>query len=255
MSPYCSLQSSSSLVSSSTLLSVFILFFFFFNDTATTEIYTLSLHDALPISRGRQDEGHHVPGHLLLATDHPLSQQVLEAQQAPQVVRQIDLAEVPRPLPTHSIEHHLNHALTGGQLRRVAGEQLDLVRRAIAVEHGDALAPSRRGRGVQLTQVCEGPVLRPPCRAHRLHQRVIAVGLAVLRAAVRLDEHAGQCARLRRAGEEGRSVLQANPRTRLLCPGGLTSQGHPKKRSVRLRCASSVSAPPDRRRSRRGSGS
>src|SRR6202047_5572579 len=27
--------------------------FFFFNDTATTEIYTLSLHDALPISRAR----------------------------------------------------------------------------------------------------------------------------------------------------------------------------------------------------------
>src|SRR3712207_7110151 len=26
--------------------------FFFFNDTATTEIYTLSLHDALPISHG-----------------------------------------------------------------------------------------------------------------------------------------------------------------------------------------------------------
>src|SRR2546430_12483297 len=28
-------------------------FFFFFNDTATTEIYTLSLHDALPISPRR----------------------------------------------------------------------------------------------------------------------------------------------------------------------------------------------------------
>src|ERR1039457_7644658 len=28
------------------------LVFFFFNDTATTEIYTLSLHDALPISPG-----------------------------------------------------------------------------------------------------------------------------------------------------------------------------------------------------------
>src|SRR2546430_8997011 len=28
-------------------------FFFFFNDTATTEIYTLSLHDALPICTGR----------------------------------------------------------------------------------------------------------------------------------------------------------------------------------------------------------
>src|SRR6266481_9403895 len=32
------------------LLSLFLLLFFFFNDTATTEIYTLSLHDALPIS-------------------------------------------------------------------------------------------------------------------------------------------------------------------------------------------------------------
>src|SRR6266436_4964838 len=31
-----------------TIVSFF--FFFFFNDTATTEIYTLSLHDALPIS-------------------------------------------------------------------------------------------------------------------------------------------------------------------------------------------------------------
>src|SRR3712207_7923471 len=30
---------------------------FFFNDTATTEIYTLSLHDALPISRRLRDEG------------------------------------------------------------------------------------------------------------------------------------------------------------------------------------------------------
>src|SRR2546422_8969602 len=29
-----------------------VLFFFFFNDTATTEIYTLSLHDALPIFPG-----------------------------------------------------------------------------------------------------------------------------------------------------------------------------------------------------------
>src|SRR5437899_12992233 len=32
------------------LFLTFCFFFFFFNDTATTEIYTLSLHDALPIS-------------------------------------------------------------------------------------------------------------------------------------------------------------------------------------------------------------
>src|SRR2546425_4724976 len=32
------------------MLVTYFSFFFFFNDTATTEIYTLSLHDALPIS-------------------------------------------------------------------------------------------------------------------------------------------------------------------------------------------------------------
>src|SRR5436189_5726236 len=40
-----------------TFISIRFLFFFFFNDTATTEIYTLSLHDALPIYR-------HAPGAL-----------------------------------------------------------------------------------------------------------------------------------------------------------------------------------------------
>src|SRR5437588_10050937 len=38
---------------------------FFFNDTATTEIYTLSLHDALPISGGQQ----HVGGGVVQAVD------------------------------------------------------------------------------------------------------------------------------------------------------------------------------------------
>src|SRR5215211_9447976 len=40
------------------MLSYFVLllfFFFFFNDTATTEIYTLSLHDALPICTRRSN--------------------------------------------------------------------------------------------------------------------------------------------------------------------------------------------------------
>src|SRR4028119_2540893 len=38
-------------------------YFFFFNDTATTEIYTLSLHDALPISNKQ-----HVTRHMLYIT-------------------------------------------------------------------------------------------------------------------------------------------------------------------------------------------
>src|SRR3989449_4530174 len=50
------------------LFSLTLCFFFFFNDTATTEIYTLSLHDALPISRPHRraggdhdDAGGHLP--------------------------------------------------------------------------------------------------------------------------------------------------------------------------------------------------
>src|SRR2546429_5788119 len=38
------------------------MFFFFFNDTATTEIYTLSLHDALPICPSEErDEENQAP--------------------------------------------------------------------------------------------------------------------------------------------------------------------------------------------------
>src|SRR6266436_9689129 len=52
-------------------------FFFFFNDTATTEIYTLSLHDALPIQLGCKKlirvgtcgglQPHHALGDLIVA--------------------------------------------------------------------------------------------------------------------------------------------------------------------------------------------
>src|SRR3712207_8593630 len=43
------------------------IFYFFFNDTATTEIYTLSLHDALPISPSRMmtSPGAKVPGSMI----------------------------------------------------------------------------------------------------------------------------------------------------------------------------------------------
>src|SRR2546429_9242191 len=42
--------------------SISISIFFFFNDTATTEIYTLSLHDALPISEGGKSMASHKIG-------------------------------------------------------------------------------------------------------------------------------------------------------------------------------------------------
>src|SRR2546422_8627896 len=53
------------------------MFFFFFNDTATTEIYTLSLHDALPICSETQltpeqrIRNHPQPRDRLQAGQHP----------------------------------------------------------------------------------------------------------------------------------------------------------------------------------------
>src|SRR5256885_17265447 len=48
---------------------ILIAVFFFFNDTATTEIYTLSLHDALPICALRLSDPFAYPQHRDAGTD------------------------------------------------------------------------------------------------------------------------------------------------------------------------------------------
>src|SRR3990167_9002670 len=61
------LQSQSNLVCRLLLVKQVSIFHFFFNDPATTEIFTLSLHDALPISQQKNDESQeevHVGVHL-----------------------------------------------------------------------------------------------------------------------------------------------------------------------------------------------
>ena len=59
-------------------------YFFFFNDTATTEIYTLSLHDALPIWSMSKGQGmmHFSPitGLPSVEHDHPASGFALDGQ-------------------------------------------------------------------------------------------------------------------------------------------------------------------------------
>src|SRR5208282_6740986 len=86
-------------LSSFFFLICFHFFFFFFNDTATTEIYTLSLHDALPIfARGDQRQlqvGTQRPGshaHLLDDADlrepvfHEVSSAEIESVEARNLV-------------------------------------------------------------------------------------------------------------------------------------------------------------------------
>src|SRR5260221_8232157 len=82
-------------------------FFFFFNDTATTEIYTLSLHDALPISVGdgvRDDE-----------VDQRRRAGVVEAVQELPVIQAELLAEL-GPVPGH-------HAGPGPEIAGLKGQR------------------------------------------------------------------------------------------------------------------------------------
>src|SRR2546426_8710765 len=66
-------------------------FFFFFNDTATTEIYTLSLHDALPISQRRPRASHRDPRRPALLPERTAARKAL--------------APPPRNLPRNARAH------------------------------------------------------------------------------------------------------------------------------------------------------
>src|SRR6266496_6613006 len=59
------------------------IFFFFFNDTATTEIYTLSLHDALPIFAGTP--------HLAIVDCHPRCDRVRSEEHTSELQSRRDL--------------------------------------------------------------------------------------------------------------------------------------------------------------------
>src|SRR3712207_9364838 len=85
--------------------------FFFFNDTATTEIYTLSLHDALPIYEGGLEAGEY-QGKLYAAplslTPHAfwynkdlMQQAGLDPEQPPKTMEELDeqMAQLKSELP------------------------------------------------------------------------------------------------------------------------------------------------------------
>src|SRR2546422_7264210 len=84
-------------------------FFFFFNDTATTEIYTLSLHDALPISvhaRGTSGFGFERKMHALMPTVLRSEEHTSELQSRLHLVCRLLLEKKKKPLhrPDPSLE-------------------------------------------------------------------------------------------------------------------------------------------------------
>src|SRR5687767_16018845 len=65
-------------------LFLYVIFFFFFNDTATTEIYTLSLHDALPILVSHSKEPNSSPSSAFLITNMRITIIYLTTSELPQ---------------------------------------------------------------------------------------------------------------------------------------------------------------------------
>src|SRR3989475_6111686 len=109
------------------------LFFFFFNDTATTEIYTLSLHDALPICQHVGLPGRERDVRLALELELPL--------QSPQRRH-----ELPR---ARQIHHH--RALTGRRLQPAGRDRyMPAVQELAQPVPQRALHPSQLERQLEL---------------------------------------------------------------------------------------------------------
>src|SRR2546425_11403846 len=101
--------------------------FFFFNDTATTEIYTLSLHDALPILELRkkmllsQEKPTPIPVETPKLSSHEVVQRILAG-------RGVEVLETARryyPKEVGIIEENLARLIDSGRLKGpVSGEEL-----------------------------------------------------------------------------------------------------------------------------------
>src|SRR2546422_144313 len=183
-------------------------FFFFFNDTATTEIYTLSLHDALPISRrarsrraggsgwrgrGASRSGRRRPPSLAAAGPPPRSLAVASR------LRPVDIhhgphlnAPVPRPRIRRS---HLNGLVEISGLDQVVAAELFLGlgegpvgRRELAISYAD------RGGGLGRLQPVRPDVVTALLdvigELHVLTHPLVRVGLRPLRplGLVRVDQ-------------------------------------------------------------------
>src|SRR2546426_2711529 len=111
---------------------------FFFNDTATTEIYTLSLHDALPICGVGRSPGDAIIEADGLAQPQPRGERFGWCDRI-EVALEAEHGAVPRPYHVRERTHRLGVETLGEQARRAAREEVR--RRRIVCEERVALAP------------------------------------------------------------------------------------------------------------------
>src|SRR3989454_5914123 len=103
-------------------------YFFFFNDTATTEIYTLSLHDALPIF-GQDLQGHRAVEHLHAGAPGRRPQRLqragAEPRRADDAARIARAGELDAPVAPGVLERQAEPLEEGDLVDRPLGEQAE----------------------------------------------------------------------------------------------------------------------------------
>src|SRR5882762_5577912 len=103
-------------------------FFFFFNDTATTEIYTLSLHDALPIYIWRADSDNCILGPEIYMPDN-LIKEVLDRWS--QLDSLSTFSQFLAPYP--QLRDHAHQLLDLSEVMQVEFNRLDAAKKAESI--------------------------------------------------------------------------------------------------------------------------
>src|SRR2546430_6961423 len=133
--------------------------FFFFNDTATTEIYTLSLHDALPIYKSRDHQAPEENRHIGRAA---------REMDMPQHARQIPGAAQRERLPADRV----NHAVVADDHRSEEHtselqSQSNLVCRLLLEKKTNHAHPTTSTHSSLPATSCPPPMMRPPSHPSR----------------------------------------------------------------------------------------
>src|SRR5438445_11456317 len=102
----------------------YILFLFFFNDTATTDIYTLSLHDALPISRQNTKDQVYAQNEMLAYQQKESTARVASIMENTNLSKQQQVSEIMRQM--------LTQAQTAGQY--FTNDQIKEMTRKVSAE-------------------------------------------------------------------------------------------------------------------------
>lgn len=115
---------------------------------------------------------------------------LVQADQAPQPVRQPDIAEAATVAPADAVEANANDiGIIGDSKVVIIGKKLQLLSIPLAVVEGDGALPASFLVMVEFAQIGDGMLTRTGIGADTFDESVVEMFLAILRAAIATQEH------------------------------------------------------------------